>query len=125
MKLNVTVIFTLDQVRIAVGSLSRDVSSYISIFAGRIADTGVDPLPIVREALSLIRQAPLPKTELLWASAKELYNIIQAEEAGCSIITVGYDLLDRLPVIGRPLEDSSLDMVKMFLDATQSSGLSI
>lgn len=124
-KLNVTVIFTLDQVRIAVGSLSRDVSSYISIFAGRIADTGVDPLPIVREALSLIRQAPLPKTELLWASTKELYNIIQAEEAWCSIITVGYDLLDRLPVIGRSLEESSLDMVKMFFDATQSSGLSV
>ena len=124
-KLNVTVIFTLDQVRVAVDSLSKDVSSYISIFAGRIADTGVDPLPIVREALNLIRQAPLPKTELLWASTKELYNIIQAEQAGCSIITVGYDLLDRLHVIGRSLEDSSLDMVRMFFEATQSTGLAV
>jgi len=124
-KLNVTVIFTLEQVRLAVDSLSKDVSSYISIFAGRIADTGVDPMPIVREAMDMIRKAPLPKTELLWASTKELYNIIQAEQAGCSIITVGYDILDRLHVIGRSLEDSSLDMVKMFFEATQSTGLAV
>ena len=124
-KLNVTVIFTVEQAKIAVASLSKEVSSYISIFVGRIADTGVDPLPIVTEALNLIRKAPLPKTELLWASTKELYNIIQAEQAGCSIITVGYDLLDRLSVIGRSLEESSLDMVRMFFEATQGSGLTI
>ena len=95
------------------------------IFAGRIADTGVDPLPIVKESLNLIHAAPLPKTELLWASTKELYNIIQAEEAGCSIITVRYELLDRLSVLGKSLEDSSLDMVRLFYDAAQSSGLVI
>jgi transaldolase len=124
-KLNVTVVFTPAQARVAVQALSPNVSSYISVFAGRIADTGVDPLPIVREALQMIRQGPLPKTELLWASTKELYNIVQAEQAGCSIITVGYDILDRLHVIGRSLEDSSLDMIKMFFEATQASGLSI
>jgi transaldolase len=124
-KLNVTVVFTLDQVRIAVDSLSRDVSSYISIFAGRIADTFVDPLPMIREAASLVKEAPLPKTELLWASTKELYNILQAEQTGCSIITMAYELLDKLPVIGTPLEQCSLDMVQLFFDATESSGLTV
>jgi len=122
-KLNITVIFTLDQVKSAVAALSKEVSSYISIFAGRIADTGLNPLPIISESVRLVNDAPLPRTEVLWASTKQLYNIIEAEQTGCSIITIGYELLDRLPVIGKSLEESSLDMVKMFYEATESSGL--
>jgi transaldolase len=122
-KLNITVIFTLDQVKSAAAALSEEVSSYISIFAGRIADTGLNPLPMISEAVRLVNDTPLPKTEVLWASTKQLYNIIEAEQTGCSIITIGYELLDRLPVIGKSLEESSLDMVKMFYEATESSGL--
>jgi len=122
-KLNITVIFTLDQVKSAVAALSKEVSSYISIFAGRIADTGLNPLPMISESVRLVNDAPLPRTEVLWASTKQLYNIIEAEQTGCSIITIGYELLDRLPVIGKSLEESSLDMVKMFYEATESSGL--
>ena len=124
-QLNITVVFTLDQVRAAVDALSPDTSSYISVFSGRIADTGIDPIPLCKEAVSIVKVAGLLKTEVLWASTRQVYNILQAEEAGCSIITVGYDVLDRLPVIGRPLVDCSLDMVKMFYDATKSSGLTV
>jgi transaldolase len=122
-KLNDTVNFTQDHLKTAVAALSEEVSSYISIFAGRIADTGMNPLPMIRVSVRLVNDAPLPRTEVLWASTKQLYNIIEAEQTGCSIITIGYELLDRLPVIGKSLEESSLDMVKMFYEATESSGL--
>jgi transaldolase len=121
-KLNVTVVFTVQQAKIAAESLSPDVESIISIFAGRIAATGVDPMPIVKQAAEIVKSIPLPKTKLLWAATREVYNIFQAIESGCSIITVGYSLLDSLTTIGKPLEQSSIEMVKMFYDATQKGG---
>jgi transaldolase len=125
MKLNITVIFTVDQARIAAESLSPSVESIISIFAGRIGGTGVDPMPIVKEAAKIVKSIPLPKNKILWAATREVYNIFEAIECGCGIITVGYSLLDSLGTIGRPLEQSSIDMVKMFYDATQKGGFKL
>ncbi|MGD0725982.1 MAG: transaldolase family protein [Spirochaetia bacterium] len=122
LKLNVTVIFTVQQAKIAAESLSPDVESIISIFAGRIGATGVDPMPIIKQAAEIVKSIPLPKTKLLWAATREVYNIFQAIESGCSIITVGYSLLDSLTTIGKPLEQSSIEMVKMFYDATRKGG---
>lgn len=111
-KLNVTAIMTLDQVREVVESLDPFVPSYVSIFAGRIADTGLNPIPIMDEALKILKVAP--SAELIWASPRELLNIFQADEIGCHIITVTNDLLRKLPLVGYNLEDYSLDTVKMF-----------
>jgi transaldolase len=114
-KVNVTAITTLGQVRHIVGYMNRDVASYISIFAGRVADTGVDPLPTMRGALDLISDR-LPLCELIWASPRELFNVIQANEIGCHIITATNDVLNKLQIIGKDLEEYSLDTVKMFSD---------
>lgn len=111
-KLNVTAIMTLDQVSEVVESLDPFVPSYVSIFAGRIADTGLNPIPIMDEALKILKVAP--SAELIWASPRELLNIFQADEIGCHIITVTNDLLRKLPLVGYNLEDYSLDTVKMF-----------
>jgi transaldolase len=92
--------------------LRHGPGSYISIFAGRIADTGCDPLPILRGALARIRA--YPEIELIWASPRELFNIVQADAIGCPIITVTHDLLRKLPLLGRDLTEYSLDTVKMF-----------
>jgi transaldolase len=111
-KVNVTALMTLDQVEAVVSSLRHGPGSYISIFAGRIADTGCDPLPILRGALARIRA--YPEIELIWASPRELFNIVQADAIGCPIITVTHDLLRKLPLLGRDLTEYSLDTVKMF-----------
>jgi transaldolase len=125
MKLNVTVIFTYEQAKIAAESLSPDIESIISIFAGRIAATGVDPMPMIRKAAEFLKSIPLPKARLLWAATREVYNVVQAIECGCGIITMGYDLVDGLNTLGMPLEESSRAMVKMFYDATRKAGLKI
>jgi len=119
-KLNVTAIFSLSQVRQTRDALRADVPAIISVFAGRIADTGVDPLPLMKEAKALI--AGNPNFELLWASPRELLNIYHAEEAGSDIITVTPDVLKKSANIGLDLEEFSLQTVKMFYDDGQKAG---
>ena len=111
-KLNVTALMTLDQVRDVVTSLNPNIPSYVSVFAGRMADTGVDPVPIMAKAVQMLK--PAPAAELIWASPRELLNIFQADEIGCHVITVTNDILKKLSLVGYDLEQYSLDTVKMF-----------
>jgi len=111
-KVNVTAIMTLEQVRGVLSVLRPTVPSYISVFAGRIADTGIDPLPVMIKALQLMEVNS--SAELIWASPRELLNIFQANDIGCHIITVTKDILDKLKYVDYPLDEYSLDTVKMF-----------
>lgn len=122
-KLNVTALLTLDQVRDIVPCLADGPSSYVSVFAGRIADTGRDPMPIMAAAVELLR--PYPHIELLWASPRELLNIYHAEEVGCHIITVSHEVLKKLNLVGKDLQDYSLETVKMFYDDATRAGYSL
>jgi transaldolase len=122
-KLNVTAIMTLGQVRDVVASLDPNVPSYVSVFAGRIADTGRDPIPLMTEAVDILKAAPA--SELIWASPRELLNIFQADDIGCQIITVTNDLLKKLPIIGHDLETYSLDTVKMFFEDATAAGFKL
>ena len=122
-KLNVTAILTLEQVRDVVDALNPDVPAIVSVFAGRIADTGVDPMPLMRACGALLHAQP--KAELLWASPRELLNIFQAEECGCRIITVTSDILKKLAMVGKPLEELSLDTVKMFYNDASAAGFKL
>lgn len=122
-KLNVTALMTLTQVRDVVHVLNPNVPSYVSIFAGRIADTGKDPLPLMRAAVEQLKIAP--QSELIWASPRELFNIIQAHEIGCHIITVTNDILKKLSLIGYELDAYSLDTVKMFYNDAVAAGFSL
>jgi len=119
-KLNITAILTLAQVRDVAAVLNPDVPSVVSVFAGRIADTGVDPVPLMRASLALLEGQP--KTELLWASVREVLNILQAEQCGCQIVTVPHDILAKAAkLLGADLAALSLDTVKMFSrDATEA-----
>jgi transaldolase len=123
-KLNVTAVFTLEQVRDVVAHLDPKTPAYVSVFAGRIADTGRDPMPLMREALALCRAAG-KAIELLWASPRELLNIIQAAEIGCDIITVTPDLLKKLERVGKDLADFSLETVQMFFRDAQACGFKL
>jgi transaldolase len=111
-KLNVTAVFTLEQVHEVAQALAAHAPSVISVFAGRIADTGRDPMPLMSAARALIGASP--NIELLWASPRELLNIFQADATGCHIITVANDLLKKLNCVGKDLEEFSLETVKMF-----------
>jgi len=111
-KLNITAIMTLDQVSGVVESLDQNVPSYVSIFAGRIADTGVDPVPLMAKAVKILEKYKY--AELIWASPRELLNIVQANEIGCHVITVTNELIKKLSLIGYDLNEYSLDTVKMF-----------
>ena len=122
-KLNVTALMTLKQVREITESLDPTVPSYISVFAGRIADTGVDPLPMMREAVELIGNGT--KAELIWASPRELLNVFHADSVGCHIITATNDILKKLELIGKDLDEYSLDTVKMFYLDAKTAGFSI
>jgi transaldolase len=122
-KLNVTAILTLEQVRDVVGVLKGGAPSNVSVFAGRIADTGRDPVPLMTAAMELIRVEP--QAELIWASPRELLNIFQADALGCHIITVTQDILKKLPLVGKALEDYSLETVKMFHDDARAAGFSL
>jgi transaldolase len=118
-KVNVTAVLTLDQVRVAAGALAGGAPSVISVFAGRIADTGRDPGPIMAAAVDLVR--PDPKIELIWASPRELLNIFQADAVGCHIITATDSVLGKLGIVGKNLDDYSLETVVMFhTDAARS-----
>lgn len=112
-KLNVTAICTLEQVRETAAALKGGAPSVVSVFAGRVADTGRDPVPHMRESLTVCRAAD-KNIELLWASPRELLNIIQAAEVGCDIITVTPDLLKKLALVGKDLNEYSLETVQMF-----------
>lgn len=119
-KVNVTAIMTLEQVRTVVRSLNPDVASYVSVFAGRIADTGVDPLPIMSASVAICSLNPL--AEVIWASPRELLNVFQADEIGCQVITVTNDIIKKLELVGYDLVQYSLDTVKMFYnDATAAN----
>jgi len=118
-KLNVTALMTLDQVKEVTAALAGGPPAYVSVFAGRIADTGRDPVPIMAEAVDILR--PYPNIELIWASPRELLNIFQADSVGCHVITATHDLLHKLALVGKDLDDYSLDTVKMFhRDAAQA-----
>lgn len=120
-KVNVTAILTLEQVAETVDALHADVPAVVSVFAGRIADTGVDPQPIMRACKALLEDNP--KAELLWASTREVLNLIQAEECGCAIITVPHDILAKAAkLFGFDLTDLSLDTVKMFAKDAADAG---
>lgn len=122
-KLNVTAIFTVEQTQAVVDHLIAGVPAIVSVFAGRIADTGVDPMPIMEEALRICRQKE--EVELLWASPRETYNIYQADQLGVDIITCTTDLIAKLPLQGKDLEDYSLETVQMFLKDSTSLGFKI
>jgi transaldolase len=111
-QLNVTALMTLQQVRDVVDALDHDTPSYVSVFAGRIADTGRDPMPLMSAAVQLLTLRP--KAELIWASPRELLNIYHADQIGCHVITVTNDILKKLELVGKDLRDYSLDTVKMF-----------
>jgi transaldolase len=118
-KLNVTALMTWKQVESVSKALGDFAPSFISVFAGRIADTGRDPLPIMKEFVEIISQSK--SQELIWASPRELFNIFQADEIGCPIITVTHDILKKLSLIGKDLDDYSLDTVKMFQEDSQKA----
>jgi len=122
-KLNITAIMTLDQVKTVLSVLDNKVPSIISVFAGRIADTGKDPIPLMKECLTEMKINP--KSELLWASPRELLNIIQANQIGCHIITVTKDVIKKLKLVNYDLEDYSLDTVKMFYKDAVDAGFKI
>ena len=119
-KVNVTAIMTLEQVRDVVLSLNNDVPSYVSVFAGRIADTGVDPLPLMSAAVKITSLKS--KAEVIWASPRELLNVFHADSIGCQVITVTNDILKKLKLVGYDLNEYSLDTVKMFYNDSVSAG---
>jgi transaldolase len=119
-KVNVTALLTLEQVREVTACLGGGPPACVSVFAGRIADTGRDPIPLMQEALEVMR--PHGNLELIWASPRELLNVVQASDIGCHIITVTHDLLKKLSTLGRDLADFSLDTVKMFHQDARAAG---
>jgi transaldolase len=120
-KVNVTAILTLKQVEGVAGALKKDVPSVVSVFAGRIADTGVDPLPVMTESLQILKD--LPSAELLWASVREVLNIFQAAASGCHIVTVPHDILAKaIKLGGTDLSELSLDTVRMFYQDAVAAG---
>ncbi|MBO0768278.1 MAG: transaldolase [Solirubrobacterales bacterium] len=122
-KVNVTALFTPRQVEEITDAVKDGAASNISVFAGRIADAGVDPLPIMTESLKIMSAAP--KSELIWASPREILNIVQADQTGTHIITVTHDLLAKLKSIGKDLDQFSLDTVKMFHNDATSAGFKL
>jgi transaldolase len=121
--INATAMMTIDQVISVLPGLSEGSGGFVSIFAGRIADAGVDPLPVMKKVMDLLQD--YPNIELIWASPRELFNIVQANEIGCHIITVTNDILKKLPTIGKDLTEFSLDTVKMFFNDAFAAGYSI
>ena len=122
MKLNITAILTLEQIENVSKNINEKTPAIVSLFAGRIADTGRDPIPYIKESLNILKGNS--NAELLWASSRELLNIFQAEECGCHIITVTNDLLKKLQMVNKDLKELSLDTVKMFYNDASSAGYS-
>jgi transaldolase len=122
-KVNITALLTLAQVEVACSALRSDTASYVSVFAGRIADTGCDPVPIMREATAMIGEHR--GAELIWASPRELLNVFQADDIGCHIITATSDVLAKLQLVGKDLNDYSLETVKMFYNDARNAGFTL
>ena len=122
-QVNVTAMMTLHQVRHVAEALHAETPAVVSVFAGRIADTGVDPVPLMREAVGILESRPVAK--LLWASPRELLNIFHADDVGCHIITVTHDLLDKLKGVGKDLDQFSLETVQMFYNDASAAGYTI
>jgi transaldolase len=122
-QINVTALLALDQVRDACRALDGGAPANISVFAGRVADTGIDPVPLMAEAVKLVNGTS--NAELIWASPRELLNLFQADEIGCHIITVTSDILKKIPFIGKDLHDLSLETVLMFFNDARQSGYSL
>ena len=121
--LNVTAILTTQQVTKVIECINPNSKAFVSVFAGRIADTGRDPIPLMQKALEIMQVKP--NTELIWASPRELLNVIQADDIGCHIITATSDILKKLEIVGKDLNQYSLETVKMFRDDALASGYSI
>lgn len=122
-KVNVTALFTTAQVDSIAAAVADGAPSYISVFAGRIADAGVDPMPIMARSVEIMEQAP--RAELIWASPREILNLVQANDVGCHIITITHDLLKKLDGLGKSLEQYSLETVRMFHDDALAAGFTL
>ena len=122
-KVNVTALFTTEQVELITEAVKDGAPSYISVFAGRIADAGVDPLPIMARSVEIM--APAPSAELIWASPREILNLVQADQVGCHIITITHDLLKKLDGLGKDLEQFSLETVQMFHGDAVAAGFTL
>lgn len=122
-KLNITAIFTTEQVKEVLECLNKETPAIISIFAGRIADAGVNPIDIVKESISMAKE--YQNVEILWASCRELYNIIEADKVGCHIITVQNNILNKINLFGKDLTEYSIETVKAFFKDANSLGFSI
>lgn len=122
-KLNITAIFTTEQVKDVLKCLNKETPSIISIFAGRIADAGVSPIDIVKESINIAKE--YPNAEILWASCRELYNIVEADNIGCHIITVQNSILNKIDLFGKDLTEYSIETVKSFFKDANSLGFSI
>jgi len=122
-RLNVTAMMTVKQVRDILPALAKGLGGYVSVFAGRVADAGIDPVPVMAEVVKMLKD--YPHIELIWASPRELFNVIQADEVGCHIITATNDILKKLPTIGKDLTEFSLETVKMFYNDARTAGFLI
>ena len=120
---NVTAIFTIEQIKNVVSHLDPSTPAILSVFAGRIADSGIDPMSTMKESVSISKMKP--KSEILWASTREIINIFQAEDAGCQIITVPHELLNKFSTVGKCLENYSLETVTAFHNDAKAAGYSI
>jgi len=122
-KVNVTAMMTLNQVKSVLPGLSKGPGGYVSVFAGRIADAGQDPLPVMKEIVEELKQ--YENIELIWASPRELYNVVQANSIGCHILTATNNILKKLPTLGKDLDQFSLDTVQMFYDDATEAGYTL
>lgn len=122
-QVNVTAMFTTAQVELITGAVKDGAASYLSVFAGRIADAGIDPLPIMARSVEIMREAP--QAELIWASPREVLNVVQADQVGCHIITMTHDLLKKLDSIGKNLDQFSLETVQMFRRDAIAAGFTL
>ena len=120
---NVTAIFTVEQIKNVVSHLDPSTPAILSVFAGRIADSGIDPMSTMKKSVSISKMKP--KSEILWASTREIFNIFQAEDAGCQIITVPHELLNKFSTVGKRLENYSLETVTAFHNDAKAAGYSI
>lgn len=122
-KVNVTAMMTVKQIEETLPALANSPGSYVSVFAGRIADAGIDPLPIMKEVMQLLSN--VKNVELIWASPRELFNVVQADSIGCHIITATNDILKKLPSLGKDLTQFSLETVKMFYNDANTAGFKL
>lgn len=121
--LNVTAILTLDQVETVAAAVDPSSRTIVSVFAGRIADTGIDPVPVMSQAVKILKK--LPKAELLWASPREVLNVVQASQCGCHIITATPDIIAKIALLGKDLRKYSLETVRMFYDDAHAAGFKL